>query len=632
MGDQVVVALIMEESGMRWLSITDRFGWCLSSVLRATAQRITLWYAVPLLLSVGHGLCRPSLLSAEVGIPYQLTIEVEDRTLSRLLKEVSETWDLRKNPPASLNLLRRRAERDSRTFTKVLRSQAYYGAHVAINIETECKPIHVVFRIDLGPPYLLGSVDIGIPESMASMAPKLPAAHEIGLTLDEPATSASILNAEQALVVWFKNRGFPLVRITERQVVVDHDVKRVRVTFQTDPGPPARFGTTEIVGLESLDEAFVRNKIPWTRGDQFNSRLLTDLQGRLNRTGLFASVQVAAAKAVDQGGFLPVTVTVKERKHRTIRAGVSYRTDEGAGGKLSWEHRNFLGSGERLTLTGTVSEIALAGEGRFRKPDFFRVDQSLLLNARTALDETDAYTSQSTGGSVEIERQLADRTLLGVGLSYRASEVEQLDKTDRFGLISLPARFNWDTSDNLLDPTRGGRLALKFAPFHDTLSQNLGFVKAYASYSRYLQLLENPLVVLAGRGALGSIAGAARDEIPADERYYAGGGESIRGFPYQSVGPRVDSEPVGGRSLLELSLELRLKVTRTVGFVVFVDGGSAFERVLPDLDEEIGWGSGIGLRYFSPVGPLRVDIGFPLNKRSQIDDDFQIYLSLGQAF
>jgi translocation and assembly module TamA len=128
------------------------------------------------------------------------------------------------------------------------------------------------------------------------------------------------------------------------------------------------------------------------------------------------------------------------------------------------------------------------------------------------------------------------------------------------------------------------------------------------------------------------MGGAERDEIPADERFYAGGGESIRGFPFQSVGPLVDEDPIGGRSLLEFSLELRFKVTDKLGLVGFLDGGSAFESTFPDLDETLRWGTGLGVRYFTPIGPLRLDVAVPLNKRDEIDDDFQIYLSLGQAF
>ncbi len=579
-----------------------------------------------------HSLGRPCVLFAQVRVPYQVTIEVADKKLRNLLKAVSDTWALRKEPPASIRLLRRRAEGDGPKLLKALRSQGFYGTEVRVEIDTTVEPVQVVFKIDLDIPYSLTSLDIQIPEAEKPLVPSLPGAKELGLSLGAPAKSAAILDSETALIDWFKSRGFPFVRVVKREVVVDHKAQAVRVSFQMEPGPVARFGSTEIEGLESVDEAVIRNKILWKRGDRFDASLLSKLRRRLSKTGLFASVRVAASESLEDEEHLPVRVTVKERKHRTIRAGVSYYTDEGAGGKVSWEHRNFLGRGERLSLTGTVSQITLAGEGRFRKPEFIRVDQSLLLNARGGVDDTDAYTSRNYGGSLEIERELSDRMILGVGPAFRVSKVEQLDQEERFRLVSLPSRFNWDTSDNLLDPTRGGRLALRFIPFHDLLSRDLTFVKGYGSYSRYYQLLKKPFLVVAGRGALGSIAGAELEEIPADERFYAGGGDSVRGFPFQSVGPRVGSTPVGGRSLVEFSLELRLKVTEKIGLVGFFDGGSAFETVSPDFDEELGYGTGLGVRYFSPIGPLRIDVAVPLNLRDEIDDRFQIYLSLGQAF
>jgi translocation and assembly module TamA len=128
------------------------------------------------------------------------------------------------------------------------------------------------------------------------------------------------------------------------------------------------------------------------------------------------------------------------------------------------------------------------------------------------------------------------------------------------------------------------------------------------------------------------MSGAERDEIPADIRFYAGGGGSIRGYAYQSVGPTQNNEPIGGRSLITMSAELRIKITEKMGLVAFVDGGSAFESAFQDFEETLQWGGGLGFRYFTAIGPLRLDVGIPINRRAGIDDSFQIYVSIGQAF
>ncbi|MFH0811731.1 MAG: BamA/TamA family outer membrane protein [Pseudomonadota bacterium] len=205
-------------------------------------------------------------------------------------------------------------------------------------------------------------------------------------------------------------------------------------------------------------------------------------------------------------------------------------------------------------------------------------------------------------------------------------------RDDRFGLLSFPLQFKRDTSNDLLDPISGGRLSLRLIPYYETFGTKERFLKNYASYSHYFQLAEKPFLTLAGRSALGVIFGADRDRIAADERFYAGGGGSIRGYEYQSVGPLRKNEPIGGRSLFELSVELRVKVTNNFGLVTFCDGGSAFSSVIPDWGETLRWGAGLGLRYYTRIGPLRFDVGFPLNRREKIDDPFQFYVSIGQAF
>ena len=138
--------------------------------------------------------------------------------------------------------------------------------------------------------------------------------------------------------------------------------------------------------------------------------------------------------------------------------------------------------------------------------------------------------------------------------------------------------------------------------------------------------------MLALRTALGIIVASDRDEVPPDERFYAGGGSSVRGYEFQSVGPREDNDPIGGRSLFEISLEGRLYLTDSIGAVLFADGGSAFSSQVPDFHETVRWGLGAGLRYFTRAGPVRVDIAFPLSQRSDMDDSYQLYVSFGQSF
>ena len=579
-------------------------------------------------------LATPNIAVADLGIHYEMTFEgVSDSKLLAEMNSISDTLALKDRPPPSLNLLHRRVERDRSRFLKLLKAWGYYGAKVMADIDSKAEPVRIVFRVDAGRPYLLKSVEfqiIGDPATQKII--RLPEAREIGLFLEKPFKTRGLIDAQNELLRRVRGQGFPFAKVTDRKVVVDHTDQKSAVSLTIDPGPQAQFGITAITGLTSVDEVFVRRKIPWREGDRFDADLLAEVQRRLTGVGLFATVRVLQGQTLDDKGRLPVTIAVKERKHRSISGGVSYKTDEGPGATISWEHRNVFHRGERLGVAASVSDITRAAEGGFRKPYFLRDDQSLRLSLRLAEDQPDAYVSRSLKSSALIERELNTQMKLGGGLALKTSEVDQLGDQESYGLFSIPLHFDWDTSDNFLNPTRGGRLAVQCAPAYNAMGPAFGFVKGHMSITRYLPLQQAPRLLVAGRMAFGAMGGTSFRSIPADERFYAGGGGSIRGYAYQSVGPLEGGVPIGGRSLLELSLELRLKLTENLGLVSFIDGGSAFESALPDLGDGVLWGSGLGIRYFTPIGPLRLDVGVPLNRRENIDDSFQVYVSLGQAF
>lgn len=570
---------------------------------------------------------------AEPAVPYRVTMTgIEDSTLLAELKNASDTLALKDRPPASLGLLRTRAERDRGRFVRILHGYGHFGARVEVSLRDEATPLEVVFRIQPGPVYPVASVDIRIRGEEEIPPHLIPSPETVGFGPGDPFRASALMDAERTLVRIFEKQGFPFPRLEDRKIIVDHRDATTAVEFFLDPGPRSPFGDTAITGLEAVKESVIRRLIPWEEGDLFNVQQLEALQMRLFRLGLFSSVRVFKGRELDEKGRLPVNISVTERKHRSIGAGVSFKTDEGPGATALWEHRNLLREGERLTLSGTASDFTASAESTFLKPFFLRPDQSLRLSLRVAQDEPDPYRSRNISASASVARHLTERLRVSAGLGYKASRVEQLDTRERFRYLFLPLDLEWDRSDDLLDPARGGRLGLYAVPFYDPSGKDPAFLKNRIRYRHYLKpFAEHPLVLAAGL-SLGSITGAQRDEIPADERFYAGGGGSIRGYAYQSVGPLRQGESIGGRSLLEVALEARLKFTDTLGLVAFLDGGNAYTQRLPDLDETLRWGAGLGFRYFTPVGPLRLDVAFPLNRRPDMDDRFQVYVSLGQAF
>ena len=576
-----------------------------------------------------------SALGSKLGVSYEVVIKgIDDRNLLGMLQSVSDAVALREEkPPATIRLLQRRADRDVGQFLKVLKSEGYYGGRVEVDINENMDPIQVTFHVYPGSAYPLKSVEVRFTGKDPATQERQPNLAELGLTLGQAARGRTILDAQEKLLRHFKKMGFAFSQLADRRVVVNHKERSVGVAYVINLGRPAYFGNTEFTGLQSIDESFLRGKILWKKGDQFNTELIEKVQDSLIGTGLFSTVKVTPGQEIEEGGLLPINIAVAERKHRSVSAGVSYRTDEGAGANISWEHRNLLGSGERLKLDTAVSGISLSAEGTFFKPHFLRNDQTLRLNLRFADENTDAFDSQNISSAVLVDRKLTKEITVGAGLAHKFSKVEQKGETQHFSLLSLPLHFDWDSSDNLLDPSRGGRFVLQIAPYQDIRVPELNFVKGRITATRYLRLLERPSLIFAGRAALATIRGDKQLDIPADERLYAGGGGSIRGYAYQSVGPLdEDDDPIGGRSVLELSAELRFKLTNRLGMVTFLDGGSAFASAFPDSSEDLQWAAGLGFRYFTPIGPLRLDVGFPLDRRKNIDDAFQIYVSIGQAF
>lgn len=578
----------------------------------------------------------PGVCAGETTIQYNVALEgVPDKKLRSDLKAASQLLALKDHPPATVSILNRRAQGDVPSFIDIFRGQGYYDVDVHFEIDEAKKPVLVTYHFEPGPVYRFASVELKLTTAEELARLKLPHPEDLGLKQGRPARAATVLDAQKKIEEKLKKTGYPFARVDEKRVVVDHETKEVSVTFLVTSGPPARFGSTSVTGLESLDEKFVLGKIPWRRGEKFDSDLVSEFQRRLTRTNLFSQVQITHADSLTNDGELPISVKVSERKHRTVSIGARYYTDEGPGGKVSWENRNLFHGGERLAFSATASLLGYAGEASYTKPEFLRNDQTITLDSKLGYDDTNEYKGQNLDSIVIVERRFdREENRLGLGPGLRLERVTEKARniTDEFGLLYLNSYFNWDTTDNLLDPSRGGRLTLKLNPYYDTVGSNTGFVKAFGNYSRYFKLWDSPSIVLATRAALGFIAGADRDAIPADLRFYAGGGSSVRGYPYQSLSPLLGTTPLGGGSLVELSFELRTRVSDRFGVAAFLDGGEAFKTPYPDFSEPLRWGTGMGVRYYTPFGPLRLDVATPLDRRPGVDGYIQVYISLGQAF
>ncbi len=593
------------------------------------------------------------------SVPYVVDIRgapAEPPDVLRLLREVSQSVQKKDDPPPSVSLLKRRAEGDLPEMQKVLRSFGFFRGKVSVDIlaaepgyvpdpenvqrgpdpgPPAARPVTVQFQIDSGPRFTFSQPSIELASGVPSgtLAPPTPA--EAGILDNAPYAAGKVVEAGKFILNYYKNRGYPFPKIAHREVVADFAANRVRVRFQVVSGTHALFGDTRVEGLERLDPEYVHELIPWKAGEPYDIRLIDKGRRVLFDTNLFGMVEFDNPDKVDNRDRLPITVRLKERSRRTIRLGVEYTTDYGPGVNGSWTHRNLFGMGEKLTASAIFNSKIRTASVRFDKPMFLDKDNTFVADSAFNDETTDAYDARSIDVSTILQRRFTPTFVAGGGVGFRYGRVKQKsnDQRSTYHLCYLPFTATQDTRKDLLNPIQGYELSLTMAPYQDVVNRDTRFFRYLLSGSTYYNFNSGDKVVVAVRAAFGQVFGISHDEMPADLRFYAGGGGSVRGYAYQLAGPVQGDVPLGGLSVLTFSLELRFKVTDSIGLVPFLDGGTAFLDRVPDFgSQDILYGAGLGLRYYTAIGPIRLDVAVPVNKRKGVDDSFQFYVSIGQSF
>lgn len=567
------------------------------------------------------------------SVPYRVEfLGVEESGLLSVLRAASQLIELQNRPPPTAARLNVRVEEDLKRLDSVLRSEGYYDATARSEIDSDQSPAVVAIHIETGARYRLANYDV-VYEGLTPPPEDLrPSPEQLGLEPDMPARGPRISAAGKRWILLMTQRGHPFARTIERQAVINRETKTMNVTLRVDAGAQARFGRVTISGLERLDPVYVDRLVPWERGEIYDSREIERLRQRLSQTRIFATIAIRPGDDVDEHGEVPIAIMLTEGPRRTIGFGVSYSTDVGFGSTVFWQHRNFFDQGELLRFNIIGSEIEQSVEASVRKPTYPGRRQALLFNAALSNKDTDGFDEQSASALVAIESRYLEDWLLTAGVGPEFADVKQEGEDEEYLLIGLPLSATRDRRDDRLNPTRGTRLHLTLTPYDGLGDDDPNWVTGTVEGSGYLALDKDARFILANRTKVGYLFSASNQSVPPSKRFYAGGGGSIRGYEFQTVGD-LDSrnDPIGGRSVIEVSGELRVRVTEQVGVVPFVDGGTVYEESYPDFSNKFRWAAGLGLRYFTGFGPLRLDFAVPLNKRSS-DDDFQFYVSLGQAF
>jgi translocation and assembly module TamA len=561
-------------------------------------------------------------------------VGVSEEKLRTFLKENSKLLTQIKTPPMSRMALEQRTREDKAQLSEVLKSEGYYAALVESRIDFRTKPIGITLDIATGPRFLLGRFEIVYVNGSEGLEPEArEAAEASALKAGAPARAADILAAQERVVESLRRSGYPFVAIREAHYSISLDDKTMTVRLDVAPGGSWRFGEIVLEGLRDVEPGYVLRKAPWTRGARFDVSKLAAYRQTLDATGLFQSVHIEPAPERAGGeGELPVRVSLVERKPRTIGIGVQYSTNEGPGGRIFWEHRNFMHRARTLDLSVSGNPTRQAFEGSYRQPEFLRSDQALFARLALSHESSDAFNALSLVSAIGLERQLKPALSISAAVEFERARIEDQTGLSKVSLVSLPLVGNYDTSNDFLDPSRGLRWRLKVAPSVGDNHGGVSFLTVESSASGYIPVIAKPKTILALRARLGAIAGANVDDVPADHRFYAGGGGSLRAYGYRDAGPLdAQGDPTGGRAVTEIGAELRIRAGKQFGVVPFFEGGNVYEKSLPGFDRFL-WGAGLGLRYFSAVGPLRLDIAVPLNRRRGVDAQVQVYVSIGQAF
>ncbi|WP_309092250.1 autotransporter assembly complex family protein [Phenylobacterium sp.] len=533
---------------------------------------------------------------------------------------------------------RRRARAAAEDAIAVLRSEGYYAYVVEPDVSETDPPIPLV-RIAPGPRFRLGQPAI----QWQGQAPDADTEARVRRALDlepgEPGRAAEVVAAEGRIVATLQGRGYADAVAQPREVIVDHADSSLTPSYRIQAGGLVRLNGLEITTDGRTRAEWVRRLAPWTPGEAYDPEDVAELERRLLDTGVYDSVTVALAPATKATaeGLRPVVVSLAERKRRTIEAGASYSTSEGAGVDVRWTRYNVLGRADTLSLLGRLSDKDTRAQAELTLPHWRRAQQTLRLGAAAYDVSTDAYDETGFGVRGDITRRYGKTSYVTMGGSVDASRTKEREEEDlsKLGrdLVTIAALGDLllDRSNDPLDPRQGWKLSARAEPTVILGEENLPYLRLQVQGTGYVPLDKQGRTVVAGRLKVGRIVNGTVPEVPASRRFYAGGGGSVRGFPYQAVGPRLaDGTPRGGTSLFEASAEVRRDLTPRWGFAAFVDAGSVGSEGAIDFDD-LAVGAGVGVRYNLGFAPIRVDIATPVANRNG-EAAFQIYVSIGQSF
>lgn len=556
---------------------------------------------------------------------------LEDHRALAAMKSASQLVALKKRPPASLNALRYRADSDLPTLLKVLQAHGYFEAKGSAHIEMTQNIAKVFIDIDPGPLYTIGSYEVEVNCSSESVCCliELP---KIGIKIGSPARMETLLNAELKTLGVLSTCGYPLSEIQERRVIVDGKTKTVAVELVVTSLAKCSFGKTTLLGNEKVNSRYIERKMRWKEGEPYNGNLVEETQSALIASGLFNSVLITHEPSPQEGHALPMKIEVTENKYKSINIGVSYQTVFGPGITGGWEHRNLGGMGRRFSIQGDVTRISQTGVVTYEHPDVFLTGADFIAEGEAAHENIYAYCMRSYSETNRLDSHYGKRIRFSFGIEGERLFVTHSKVNGEYWLLQVPLYVRWSTANDLLNPTRGVTLEGLIVPSANIEKKTSFYAMQDITESFYIPLLHNHRIVLAQQLSIGMGWYHTLETVPLPKRFLAGSEQELRGYRYRSVSPLEGTKPIGGGSCVYGTLEARFRISSTIGLVPFFDIGNVYFKSFPTFDGKWFKSLGLGVRYFTFMGPFRLDVAFPLNRRKGIDPVYKILVSIGQTF
>ncbi len=530
---------------------------------------------------------------------------------------------------------------------KFYRGEGYYHARVTSHRVLPLgigKDAQIVIRVDEGPLTTVSGIDLEVAgDDAEALRAELPAI--LPLKSGGGFRTLGYRMCEETILQYLAARGHPKARV-KMKAQLDKINNTAKVFIDVAKGPACRFGPIVIEGAKEVGEEVILRELRFKPGEPFDASKIAEGQKRLFNLRLFSFVNIDVMDIETEATELPIHILVKEAKKQTVRFGVGYGTDENFRGKAQWEIRDFLGDGRKLDIDAKASSIYQILEGNFLQPYFLGPKSSFTVVGGWMRENQTSYENSKFYASPRLQYNLTDHIVSYLGynleenrlLSIAEGEIASnaLDKDkENYFVSSIVAGSSWDRLDDPLNPTRGFRVAESVEWASSVLGSGVDYLKLSFDARGFIPL--STYGVLAMKIKWGDIEPLeSTRNIPIFKRFFSGGGDSVRGYPYQRLGPLdASGEPTGGLTLLEGNEEWRfpLPVWKDLGGVIFMDYGNVYKDSFHIPWDELRCTAGGGLRYQTPVGPISLDVGYQLNGPQQsFFSRYQVHFSIGQAF